>query len=399
MRKTIRSVARGVVLAGATILSLATPVLAQVPSYISSMADFQVRALQGSFAPTVGEVSIQNMTPSEWLSGDPGDLTGIIDAWSGGAKGAVGNTMYVHGGGHSDSANNGVYAFDFSGTTRPVGWTVTISSTGAVRANTATYSDGRPVSVHTYDGMLTGTNGFLYRFGGAEHINGFFITAAFKFNTNTNAWTQLSSLPGGSGFTWPITLYDPNSQKVLVAAANNFEYRIFRLNDDSYSSVKSFSGGATADGYHCGAFDSSRSRGVWFGSGSNQLVTVNWSSETASISSQSISGLPSMTGPSCFYDPATDRYWVFGGQPGSSGWTTLYEIHAGTFAVTPHPLSGDAISRSSGMIGSFGRFVFMPNYRAIGVIASISSPAYVIKLPSAGPPQPKPGPPGAVQVR
>ncbi len=399
MRNVIRSAALGVGLVGVAILLLTTPAPAQTPSYISSMSDFQVRALQGSFAPTVGETTIQNVTPSEWLTGDPGDLVGIIDAWSGGAKSATGTLMYVHGGGHSDSANNGVYAFDFSGTTRPVGWTVTISSTGAIRANTSSYSDGKPVSVHTYDGMITGTNGFLYRFGGAEHINGFFITAAFKFNTNTNTWSQISSLPGGSGFTWPISLYDSTSQKVLVAAANSFEYRIFRLGDDSYSSVKSWPSGATADGYHCGAFDTSRSRGVFFGSGSNQLVTVNWTAETATISSQAISGLPSMAGPSCFYDQAADRYWVFGGPPGSSGWTTIYEINPSTFAVTPHALSGDAIGRSSSMIGSFGRFVFMPAYRAIGVVANISTPAYVIKLPAAGPPQPKPGAPGAVQVR
>jgi hypothetical protein len=369
-------------LALAVLLVLAGPAAAQVPSYISSMSDYQVRAMSGSFAPTNGTSSMSSVTPAEWFS-EPGALEGVITAWSGGFKGETGTKLYVHGGGHSDSANNGVYAFDFSGTTRPTGWVLTISSTAAIRAGQATYSDGRPVSVHTYDGAFLGNNGFAYRFGGSPYRNGFLITAAFKFNTSTNAWTQLSSLPGGSGFTWPVSFYDSTTNKALIAAANSLEYRIFRLADDTYSAVKTWRWwGATADGYHTGCFDPTRSRGVWFGSGSNQLVTVNWTAETARIADQSIR-VPSGAGMSCVYDATMDRYWVLGGPTGSSGWSTIYEVNPQTFAVTTHALSGDTISQVAGMIGSFGRVVFMPTYRAIGIIANYTSPAYVIKLPGS----------------
>ena len=86
-----------------------------VPSYIASMAPYQVRALTGTYSPTNGGESMQSVTPSSgafgnWLSGDPGvlQLPGVVDAWCGGAKPASGSKMYVHGGGHNDSANNGL---------------------------------------------------------------------------------------------------------------------------------------------------------------------------------------------------------------------------------------------------------------------------------------------------
>jgi hypothetical protein len=87
--------------------------------------------------------------------------------------------------------------------------------------------------------------------------------------------------------------------------------------------------------------------------------------------------------PSCFYESTRDVYWLFGGPPGSGGWSNIYEMNASTFAITAHPLTGDAITRQSGMIGSYGRFVWMPTYSALGIIASVDTPAYVIRLPSA----------------
>ena len=138
------------------------------PGYISSLADFEVALLDGGRAPANGMLSMSDITPNEWRNNDPGslDLRAVIIAWNGGAKG-TGSRLFVHGGGHTDSANNGLYIFDYSGGSQPTGWTtpLQISSVSAVRANGATYSDGLPTAVHTYDGMVYAShNEHVYRF-------------------------------------------------------------------------------------------------------------------------------------------------------------------------------------------------------------------------------------------
>jgi hypothetical protein len=385
------------ILLGATILAIATPAVAQAPSYISSMASFQVRNLTGSFAPTDG-ATLQGVTPSEWVGNDPGNtgLVSVIIAWSGGAKALTGTRLFVHGGGHHDSANNGLYIYDFSGTSRPIGWSLAaISPLSAVQASDA-YSDGKPRAVHTYDGsVFAHHNGMVYRFGGSQWDNGFFTTAAWQFNPSTSQWTRLPNAGGATNE--PITIYDAASGKILLGWAWTFDAQFFRTANNTWSGVKN-TGVAFNRNDQCGAWDSTRGRGLIVGGGQDRVATINWSAETISLASQSLSGLPSITGPSCFYDQAADRYWVFGGSTNSSGWSTIYEINAGNFSVTPHGLTGDSIARASGMIGSYGRFVFLAPWRAIGVVANINSPASIIKLPAAGPPGVAPMAPSSVQL-
>jgi hypothetical protein len=362
-------------------------VLAQTPSYISSLSPYQVRNLTGTYAPMNGEATIASVTPSEWLTSDPvGSLIGVILAWSGGPKPLAGSKLFVHGGGHQDSANNGLYAFDFSGTTAPTGWTLPAISTVAAVQVGAAYSDGKPSASHTYDGMVYGTNGYIYRFGGGLYFNAGFRSDAWKFNVATSGpWVRLADVPEGSGLVSPMTLYDPSSQKILItvggATSGPFEYRIFRLADDSYSAVKTWPSGNVIDDNKCGAYDTSRNRGLLIGQSQPQLITIDWITEAANIASQTLPGLPQITGPSCFYDGGRDVYWVFGGETSSSGWTTIYEINASTFAVTGHSLMGDSITPAAGMVGSYGRFVFLANWRAIGVVADINTPVSVVRLP------------------
>jgi hypothetical protein len=82
------------------------------------------------------------------------------------------------------------------------------------------------------------------------------------------------------------------------------------------------------------------------------------------------------------YDPHRDVYWMFGGQDGSSGWSTIYEMNADgpSWHITAHQLSGDTIEAIQ-QKGSYGRFVLMNQWRAIGLLGSHASPVYVIKLP------------------
>jgi hypothetical protein len=394
-------------LAGIAAFGVGGPAAAQqgtAPTYISSMSDYQTRALSGSFAPTNGTSSMESITPSEWLNNDPSTLglSGVIRAWSGGAKGE-GSRLFVHGGGHQDGANNGMYTFDFSGTARPTGWTtpLVISPVSAVRAN-QTYADGKPVSVHTYDGIVYAHhNNHIYRFGGSQWSSGGFTKDAWKFNVATNTWTALPDNPAaGNGGT--VTIYDPITGKIFLANGGGALSGVFfRTENDSYSAAKNFSGsGLSYDSM--GAWDSSRNRGIVVGAGRNYVVTLNFNTETVSFATLSASGASSILGGagiSAVYDSHRDVYWIFGGSNSSSGWTTLYELNANgsPWTMQAHQLSGDAITREANTIGSWGRFVLMEQWRALGVIASHRSPAYVIKLPEGQAP-PTPNPPTALLV-
>lgn len=366
------------------------------PAYISSMSPFEVKALTGELAPTNGTSTIASVTPDEWKNNDPGytGLVSVIIAWNGGAKG-IGSKLIVHGGGHNDSANNGIYIFDYAGTDRPTGWQtpLVISSVNAVRANGATYSDGLPTAVHTYDGAVYANhNNHVYRFGGSQYNNGFMTEAAFKFDMATKSWSRLPNYPGQGGGA--KTLYDAATGKIFVTMNDSLTGYFFRTDNDTWSSGKDYGG----DGFPYdsgGAWDPTRNRGIIVGDGEKSLISLDFSKETVSVEGFSASGSTAILGQnglSAVYDPYRDVYWLFGGKTNSTGWTTLYEMNADgpPWTITAHVLSGDAIQRSQGMWGSWGRYVLMAQWRAIGLIASDESPAYVLKLPGAQPPSPTP---------
>ena len=374
------------------LLLLPASVLAQVPSYISGLSDYQVRALSSSFAPTNGKTTMTDATPSEWLTSDPGtlDLAGVIAAWSGGYKATTGTKMYLHGGGHSDSANNGTYIYDFAGTTAPTGWTVAAQSAVAAVRVAPTYTDGRPTAVHSYDGSVMAANGFLYRFGGSGYDpsgGGFAGNSAFKLNLGTNAWTTLTDVPSGGNF-YKQTFYDSASGKILITTGASFFYVFFRTANDTYSTPHD-SSLAPSSSNSSACYDPTRSRGIQIGNSTQLLYTINWTAETVATTALGATGSTSIlstSGLSCIFDSVRDVYWIFGGAFDSAGWSNIYEMNASTFAVTGHVLSGSAIQvdTTSPMQGSWGRHVWLASYRAIGLVAKADSPAYVIKLPGSG---------------
>ena len=366
--------------------SIATAQNAQTPSYISSLADFEVRALTGQFQPSNGMQTMAAATPQEWLNSDPGSgLKGVIIAWSGGAKPTTGTKMFVHGGGHNDSANNGLYVFDFAGSDAPTGWSIAdISSVSAVRVAEA-YADGKPAAVHTYDGLVYAQhNNHIYRFAGAIwNPGGGFTRSTWKYNVANNSWTKLPSYSGR--LNTGASIYDPASRKILVGFGSQFEVAFFRTDQDQWSSVKSTNGSFIGSDT-TGAYDPTRSRGVMVGDGASRLIDIDWNRETVDVSVLSASGATNIlntNGPSVVYDPLRDSYWIFAGSESSPGFGSIYEMDADALTIQRHTLGGDNIAVESSLRGSYGRFILMPEWRAIGIVASHESPAYVIKLPSA----------------
>lgn len=368
----------------ATTISVISP--PSGPVYISSMSAYQTRALSGTYAPTNGRgislTTAQQAIQPAWLTSDPtGGILGVINAWSGGARANVGTKLIVHGGGHIDSANNGVFVFDLSGTSAPIGWDILSQSlpSAAIQASD-TYSDGRPTSVHTYDGCCYAShNNSMYRFGGAwfNIASGNSTNAAWRFDLTTGATTRVGTVQS-SGVSFFSPIYDPVTRKILVIPSdgigNWYDSYFFRCDDNTWSSVKSSpvnrgSGISTA-------WDPTRGRALSVGgNGSGGIVhAINFSAETLSQSAQAIAV---GSAASIVYDSVRDVFWSIGG---GSSYNTLYEISASTFAIiSTTTLSGIPVVSPYG--GSYGRIVINATWRCIAVIASHTSAVYVIKLP------------------
>ncbi len=351
-----------------------------VPTYIAALAPFEVKALRNTLAPTNGKLSMESVTPSEWLNDDPGveKLPAVINDWCGGAKPLGGTKLYVHGGGHNGSANNGLYVFDYAGDSRPTGWALpSISPLSAVVPATAAYSDGLPSSSHTADTTCM-LHGSLYRISAIGYNpSGGFGRSAFKYEPTTDTWVRLADSPTANCYVFP----NEATNKILCIDRwyTYQSYYFYNATTDTFSSVKQVPE-SWPDYFTVAYKPLTATTGVALMSGSGKSFSsiVDWNAETITQVSRSLGTVSNMKGPGCFYDPERDRFWMFGG---NSDPRLVDEIDPSDWSVTSHTLTGDPYSFNAGYNGTFSRFVFMPEFRAVGFVPTTDGPAYVMRLP------------------
>lgn len=345
------------------------------PAYISSMSPYQVRNLSGAYAPTNGTTTLRSVMPSQWAGNDD-----IIRPWSGGAKSTSGAKMYVHGGGHSDSSNNGLYSFDFAGTTAPTGWAVENQGQPGVTTDIAVGSTGAPIAVHTYDGM-TDMGSDLYRFGGSSYPSGGFTVQMLRYSKAASTWTRLPNYGSPPQFAG-MALANPSAGKILAMDrfVSYFTYNFFRVASQTWGTLRSVGAQWVGDG--AVAYNPANNTGLVIGANNESgvyafSIGIDWAAETITQTARSITGMGAGCG--LIWDPTRGVYWCFGSNSNNG---TLYEINPSTFAVTAHPLTGDApLTPETPYWGTFGRWVFMDSWRAIGSVCSRTGAAFVIRLP------------------
>jgi hypothetical protein len=314
-----------------------------------------------------------------------------MTSWCGGAKPITGTKMFVAGGGHTDGANNGMYQFEFAGTTRPTGWTLLkISPTSAVvNGLRVSYSDGLPSASHTADSTCMIGN-VLYRLSEIPfNSNGGGDGLCYKFNLTTNTWTRLNATtPGSFGSVYP----SPDGTKILyIDSISNFiSYYFYRVATDTFSAQKSVrSGWPSSATVAYKPLTSTTGLYLTAGTGSQSGAfsgTVDWTAETLTQTAQPTVTAAAAYGynPSIVYDAASDSFWMWGAGQGAAS-NQLSQINASTFAVTERRLTmADGASLPTydePYNGSFGRFVLMGSYRAIGYVTRTGGPAYVMRLP------------------
>lgn len=372
------------------------------PAYLAGMANFQLRALTGSFAPT-GPATIEAAVAAlpapfpDWLDAglepSSGSIRSIITRWSGGIEDRTTRKLYINGGGHDDGAFNGVCVFDFSGATVPAGWSVepgslsTIANTPAgIPTEHITYNDGKAGSVHSYDGLaFDATSKRLYRFGGAYYSRGFFNQASWRWDTVSQQWVQL---PSGGPTEVPITVMDQTSRKILVTFRNSTTARFFNAATESWGATVNLSAQPSTNSDPVLCYDPTRSRAVLVAQTGPRLYTINWSAETLTDTALSASGQTialSRSAISVLYDSVRDSFWLFGGDDDSGFYNKCTEMSASTFACIEYPWTGDTVSfneTGANYVGSYKRAIMFEDWRAIGFCTSTSHPSYVLKLPA-----------------
>lgn len=348
----------------------------QLPAYLSGLAPFESRRLTtaSNQRPRLADV-----LSTEWASATGvGNNINITEAYSGGAGDGERARLYVHGGGHADSANNGLYMYDFNGNAEPNGWSVLDSSSPSAVQPGDLYADGRPSSVHTYDYLAFDVAEQVFlRYAGARWNDGSMNSLCFAFDTVAGTWSQTVSNPM-SPDTSGWTVFDPVSRKSWVAGhlGTSFFHRV----DANTASARVDHAGSSLDQVH--VYDTARSRALVIGNGNLDVFDIDWAAETVAHSSATASGataILSETGLSLVYDAAADRVWML--LPRGAPYDKIWELDPATFAVVEHSLSGDTSFDVGGATGSFNRVVFVERWRAIGLVPSIEDAAYVVKLP------------------
>ena len=371
------------------------------------MSEFQVRNLSGpTYGPTNGATSLHDTLPAEWRGGNNSAVNGestIMGAWSGGRGDSVGGRLFVHGGGHTDSANNGLYIYDFSGSTKPAGWSIAPNSLSALNqvAYSAIYGDNKPSSVHTYDQLWYDPNlNRFYRFGGSMwSLNGG-SDQNYYYDFNTGKW---NCDPSRTSFTSKGV-----ASKLGGTVIGKSDGSKLLWIDGDYPNGGSFydsNGAATATGlsFHrnsngAGTVAVNIGGDNWLTlsveSGVSYLYThaVNWTANSIASTQRTHSshatylpGNESSAG-SLVYDAALNCVWVFGLRRHcltSTMSTEMLKISLSDFSISAYTMTGDAIAigPSGSSAGSYNRHVWFPQWRIIGTVQSYNQPMSIIRLP------------------
>lgn len=377
-----------------------------MPAYMAGMVEYGTRLLEGTYGPSNGYRTFQQSLPPEWQSSSaPASSRGVIGAWSGGCADAASRRLYFAGGGHSDGANNGIHLFDFSGDTAPSGFGVldgSRSDRSAVVDDMASpsadgsYLDGRPSAVHTYSGMqYDRVRNRVWRGGSAIYSSGRPTGAhLWQFDIASGTWAK--RVGGGPVAAYTLLLQAPDASKVLMLG----DFGGNRFVDADNFAVTQFGSvpWSGTDQNVVGAYDSTRDRFLTiarttqtFNGPENPLrfhtLAVDWTRNTFAFTQRTPVGSPAVIsqlkgGMGLFYDAARDSFWGFGSRDDMAAGAIdkLIEIRADTFEVTMTPLY-PALPCGTYSRGTFGRFIWMPEYRTIGLVYDFDKPAAIIRLP------------------
>jgi hypothetical protein len=395
-----------------------------IPAWLPSSGFAALNSVSGGFS-TMDEARIANPVGAGWAQSGytypDGPVNRVIDGYSGGYGDPAGRRVFVHGGGHSSVGDNGLYAFDFNGTTAPYGWRLYPNSISTVADATAAmnygnsndpagfFLNGKPISIHSGDLMWfdPARQRFYRTLGTATPGGGWLVPYTYYYDLNSSAWVEAFSMPNPGDFDC-ASFTHPTLKKTAMVRVGNYTFCNWGA-DAGWSTVGTTDNTARNG---TGVLNSDDpTKGIIFNQGYYDLgitaVTLDWTGNaisgvaplTLTGNSTHIANLNAhaVTG---FYEPASALnpdacYWaimpIVGPSVGNTSMPTkFWRIRASDGLVTefdPGYNSGSSLSAypSASSFASqngrhYKRFCFVPEWRAV-IFVTDQAAVWALRLP------------------
>lgn len=314
-------------------------------------------------------------------------LQSVMGSWSGGAFDTSRNRLIIWGGGHGNYAGNEVYVFDID----TVSWTrlTEPSSLSGWTDGDKVYSDGRPVSRHTYDyieylpppvdALFVGGGGGLWE-GAHNDPN------TYLFNFASNTWTTLSAKMPSSSSTYmgigAISALDVATGKIWFHDAGSPGTILSEFDPVTLTWTKHGGYPTEPDGFidykWNGALDPIRRKLVAIGNGKVYVwdLTKKGNIANTKLATTGATEIISTASPGFEYDPIGRQFvaW-FGG-------ADVYTLNMDTAVWTKvTPASGNTVVPSNPVgSGVFGRFRYVPSKNVFIVVSRVTENVFVYRL-------------------
>jgi hypothetical protein len=329
-----------------------------------------------------------------------GNVSKIIDAWSGGAFDSAREWLLVWGGGHSDYGGNELYAFDL----KTLAWTRLTDPSVPDRARTATYPDGQPRARHTYNYVeyVPAWDRFV-SFGGAGPWptgGGEFTRQISEFDYEHRTWITgaHSPVPAGGSMIAAIARLDASTGDIyFVPASKGYLLRF----DPRTEQWQGGWGRSQVTAHASAAIDTARRLLVVVGKGTADGVrqALKWDLSRPSapvdlrkLTSGDVAAERAMA-PGFAYHPPSRTFVAWTGgtdllalDPETWQWRTL--------AAAP----GTADPGAPSPRGTYGRFQYVPRLDAFVLVNDVDQNVFIVR-PDLGGEPPTPGvPPPAISL-
>lgn len=310
--------------------------------------------------------NIDNVKPSPLPSGSHDN---VIDAWSGGTYRADGNEFLVWGGGHADYAGNELYSFNMDSLKWFRIWGPTPNDDIPESGTNETYDDGNPGSRHTYDGLTYipapyNGDGAFFSYGGSLWYTGNASVTCWTFSFSDSTWDAVETI--STGTVHARTCYDYINGDVYVSHTST----ITKFDTSNNTAIEVYTPSYSGDGAM--AFSGIDTSVYYFAGGTLYKYSINGDSHS-SVSTSGETGVQS-SGAHCLEYERNMEQLI-----GWSGGQDIYVLNMSTHEWSITTMSG-ADPGSYPDAGTFGRFFYMEDYNAIGVVNSTTGSLYVAKL-------------------
>lgn len=403
-------------------LSVGRPVDPTVapPSYIPTTPG-EVRAIPLS-AIANGNNTLYKSVPQSWLTsptiGQIGDGKAGVSAydvvypWAGCAFDHTNRKIYKRGGGHTSSANNGTFTYQF-GAPQTSGWICEdISAVADVRSAAYSgggnswvnhmYADGRAPSFHTYAGTAVGF-GKLWMAGGSPYPAASLDNELWTYDLTTKVHTYIGSIfPGKEPSGGINTIIDePTGLVFFIDCSYASRYSIYDARNGAWvvqSAGMDITIPNAADTISA-AYDTRRKRVLLFGSSMPGGAVLQFNNKTRTFSGtllaldQTYSAILNADGPSLMYHEERDQFYAMNLTDGAGAGVSqkCIEINPETWAIRQWTWTGDTVSQvghisqndaDSDAHRGYGYLVPLWGWDALAFFHNVKGEWYAGKLPA-----------------